>query len=259
MISRFWPSFIWTAQLKLDEMVTNKITLNDVNEAFEAMHHGDVLRSVIVFKSRRKICSKKDTDMTTTTMPELMSNYPLSPEQTASYQKMGHIFLPGVASREEIAAYRGLSLILLSVELLIFCRWSSEALTGKRFCRWKTSGAKKRSSGNFTLSRRFGKIAADLMGVDGVRLYHDQALFKEPGGGPTPWHQDQGYWPLDTQQTITMWMPLVDVSAQSGTMTFASGSQATGYLGDLPISDKSEAEFDKFVAGRATPCIQMGR
>lgn len=36
-------------QLKLDEMVTNKITLNDVNEAFEAMHHGDVLRSVIVF------------------------------------------------------------------------------------------------------------------------------------------------------------------------------------------------------------------
>ena len=36
-------------QLKLDEMVTSKITLNDVNEAFEAMHHGDVLRSVIMF------------------------------------------------------------------------------------------------------------------------------------------------------------------------------------------------------------------
>jgi len=36
-------------KLKLDEMVTNKITINDVNEAFEAMHHGDVLRSVIMF------------------------------------------------------------------------------------------------------------------------------------------------------------------------------------------------------------------
>ena len=36
-------------QLKLDEMVTNRITINDVNEAFEAMHHGDVLRSVIIF------------------------------------------------------------------------------------------------------------------------------------------------------------------------------------------------------------------
>jgi len=36
-------------QLKLDEMVTQTITLNDVNAAFEAMHHGDVIRSVILF------------------------------------------------------------------------------------------------------------------------------------------------------------------------------------------------------------------
>ncbi len=36
-------------QLKLDEMVTNKISLHEVNEAFEAMHHGNVLRSVIMF------------------------------------------------------------------------------------------------------------------------------------------------------------------------------------------------------------------
>ena len=36
-------------QLKLDELVTQRIGLGDVNAAFEAMHHGDVLRSVIVF------------------------------------------------------------------------------------------------------------------------------------------------------------------------------------------------------------------
>ena len=36
-------------QLKLDEMVTSRITINDVNEAFEAMHHGDVSRSGIMF------------------------------------------------------------------------------------------------------------------------------------------------------------------------------------------------------------------
>ena len=36
-------------QLKLDEMVTARIGLEDVNEAFHAMEGGDVLRSVIVF------------------------------------------------------------------------------------------------------------------------------------------------------------------------------------------------------------------
>src|SRR6185312_281663 len=76
----------------------------------------------------------------------------------------------------------------------------------------------------FVLARRFGKVAADLMGVDGVRVYMDQALFKEPGGGHTPWHQDQYYWPLDTHNTITMWMPLVDIDVQMGMLTFASGS-----------------------------------
>jgi hypothetical protein len=32
----------------------------------------------------------------------------------------------------------------------------------------------------FTLAKRFAKIAADLLGVEKVRIYHDQALYKEP-------------------------------------------------------------------------------
>ena len=43
----------------------------------------------------------------------------------------------------------------------------------------------------FAFGKRLARIAADLMGVRGVRLYHDQALSKQPGGGPTPYHADQ--------------------------------------------------------------------
>ena len=108
----------------------------------------------------------------------------------------------------------------------------------------------------FVLARRFAKIAADLMGVEGVRLYHDQALFKEAGGGLTPWHQDQYYWPLDTDRTITMWMPLVDVTPEMGVMQFASGSHTSGYLGKFPISDQSQQVFEKFVAEHGFPLSQ---
>jgi ectoine hydroxylase-related dioxygenase (phytanoyl-CoA dioxygenase family) len=99
----------------------------------------------------------------------------------------------------------------------------------------------------FVLARRFAKVAADLMGVKGVRIYHDQALYKEPQGGHTPWHQDQQYWPLDGVKCVTLWMPLVDCSAAMGTMRFASGSQALGYLGPLNISDDSEKELSDLV------------
>ena len=81
----------------------------------------------------------------------------------------------------------------------------------------------------FTLAKRFAKVAADLLGVENVRIYHDQALYKEPGGGFTPWHQDQYYWPLSTTNTITMWMPLIDITVDMGMLTFASNSHNSGF------------------------------
>lgn len=85
------------------------------------------------------------------------------------------------------------------------------------------------------------------MGVDGVRIYHDQALFKEPGGGFTPWHQDQYYWPVDTDNTVTMWLPLVDLTTEMGILSFASRSHTRGYLGTLPISEESEETFNRYI------------
>ncbi len=95
----------------------------------------------------------------------------------------------------------------------------------------------------FTLSERFAGVAASLMEVPAVRLYHDQALVKEARGGHTPWHQDQRYWPLDGARTVTMWMALTDCTADMGTMRFALGSQRLGDLGSLPISDESETRL----------------
>ncbi|MBV8972467.1 MAG: phytanoyl-CoA dioxygenase family protein [Sphingomonadaceae bacterium] len=90
-------------------------------------------------------------------------------------------------------------------------------------------------------SRRLAGIAAALLGVASVRLYHDQALDKEPGGGPTPWHADQFYWPLDNDRTVTAWIPLQPVDAAMGPLAFAPGSQRLATGRDLAIGDASEA------------------
>ena len=71
---------------------------------------------------------------------------------------------------------------------------------------------------DFILSRVFGDIAAQLLGVDKVRIYHDQALVKFPKAGKTVWHQDCFYWPIDSPKSITMWMPLHDCPKSMGTM-----------------------------------------
>jgi ectoine hydroxylase-related dioxygenase (phytanoyl-CoA dioxygenase family) len=58
------------------------------------------------------------------------------------------------------------------------------------------------------------------------------------------------YWPLDTDDTITMWMPLVDVPMAAGPMAFASGSHTLGALDALVIGEASEATFSTLVAER---------
>ena len=78
---------------------------------------------------------------------------------------------------------------------------------------------------NFVFSTRFAQLARDLMRVDGVRLWFDQALYKQPGGRITDYHQDAGLWPVyPPQKTTTLWLALVDVSQEKGCMSFAKGS-----------------------------------
>jgi ectoine hydroxylase-related dioxygenase (phytanoyl-CoA dioxygenase family) len=178
---------------------------------------------------------------------DLAGEYPLTRGQIEAYKRDGHIYLPQLAFREEISFYR--KAILEAVEKL---NTEKRALKdrdtyGKAFLQifnlWRTGETLRR----FVLSKRFGSVAAQLMGVERVRIYHDQALFKEAGGGHTPWHQDQFYWPLDTDNTITLWMPLVDLSKNMGIMQFASGSHKKGHILSKEISDASEEFFDNYV------------
>lgn len=94
-------------------------------------------------------------------------------------------------------------------------------------------------------SERIGKIAADLMQVEGVRLYHDQALFKEGGGGITPWHADQYYWPLQTDKTITAWIPLQETPLNMGPLEFSAASHQIVEGRELAIGDESEAAIQQ--------------
>ena len=189
-------------------------------------------------------------------MTDLSSPYAISPEQATEFRRDGHILLRAVASAEEVAAYR--PLILAARERFGAERTPLETRDtyGRAFLKGMNLWRKDEGVRRFVLARRFAAVATDLLGVDGVRIYHDQALLKEPGGGITPWHQDQHYWPLDTDNTVTMWMPLVDAAPEMGTMRFASGSHRAGYLGDLPIGDESEQRFDEYIRTRGYRVVE---
>jgi ectoine hydroxylase-related dioxygenase (phytanoyl-CoA dioxygenase family) len=102
--------------------------------------------------------------------------------------------------------------------------------------------------GRFVMGQRLGQLAAELLEVDGVRLYHDQSLYKEPGGGITPAHADQYYWPLNSDRTVTAWVPLQAVPPAMGPLGFYAGSQSEAFGRDLGISDESEEKISANMA-----------
>jgi ectoine hydroxylase-related dioxygenase (phytanoyl-CoA dioxygenase family) len=104
----------------------------------------------------------------------------------------------------------------------------------------------------FVMSARLGSIAAALLEVSGVRLYHDQALYKEPGGGFTPWHADQYYWPLASDRSITAWVPLQATPLAMGPLAFCKGSHRLAVGRDIEISDESEASLKRALADYAS-------
>jgi ectoine hydroxylase-related dioxygenase (phytanoyl-CoA dioxygenase family) len=53
--------------------------------------------------------------------------------------------------------------------------------------------------------------------------------------------------PLSTTNTVTMWMPLININEEMGMLTFASKSQKAGFVENVAISDESEALLEKHI------------
>lgn len=177
-----------------------------------------------------------------------LDNFKTIPEnQIREFREKGHTISRGLLSPDEIAAYHA----VISAAALKYNtekrKMEDRDTYGKAFLQIMNLWRHDENVKKMVMSKRLAKVAADLLGVKNVRIYHDQALFKEVGGGPTPWHQDQYYWPIDTHNTITMWIPLVDIDVDMGMLTFASGSHKKGSVFNYEISDESEQEFDQYV------------
>lgn len=95
-------------------------------------------------------------------------------------------------------------------------------------------------------SQRLGFIAAQLLGVELLRVYQTCLFWKRPGDAPTNWHSDLRTSPLDTNHFVTAWIPLADVpDAEDGgtALLYADGSHrdlamAVWYSDSCDMSDR---------------------
>ena len=176
---------------------------------------------------------------------DLDDPYPLTAEQIASFKENGYIKLKRVL-RPETVAHFGRE-ISEQVKRLNTLHLPMEQRTTyqKAFLQVSNIWTKDDKVKEFVFSRKLARLAAELMEVTGVRAYHDQALYKEAGGGITPWHADQYYWPVSSEKTITAWIPLQPTPLEMGPLAFARRTHRMAFGRTLEISDESEQRIQK--------------
>jgi phytanoyl-CoA dioxygenase PhyH len=154
----------------------------------------------------------------------------LSPEACEQFRRVGYLTLPAMTSPEEIATIR------VRLERLFAARagWAN----GDLFDYAGIDGAEVAKQPQLTgaslydpalAQTRFHAnaraVAKRLLGAHAV-FCSDHAVLKPVGSDtPTPWHQDQAFWPpWGRYPSITIWMPLQDTPADAGCLRFVPGS-----------------------------------
>jgi ectoine hydroxylase-related dioxygenase (phytanoyl-CoA dioxygenase family) len=153
----------------------------------------------------------------------------LTPQQVEEFRRDGFVVVPGLLSADELRRYGS------AVDEAVARRSRADTRTLAQKSRYEQSFTQcqnlwEDSPGVRQLSFHplLGETAARLLGVEAVRLWHDQALYKEPGGRETDPHQDQPYWPIVETNTVTAWIPFDGSTVASGAMGYLPGSHRLG-------------------------------
>lgn len=189
-------------------------------------------------------------------LPPLRSSFRVDARTREQFDLQGYVKLRGVIDPEVLRTWGPVitaAVIDLNTEDLPLAERDTY---GRAFLQVSNLWQERESVVPFVHSADLARIAADLLGVASVRLYHDQALYKEPGGGITPWHADQYYWPLVGDRCCTIWLPLQDTPLPLGPLTFAQGSHRFSVGRDLAISDESETRMQKALAEQHFPIVE---
>lgn len=86
---------------------------------------------------------------------------------------------------------------------------------------WKVDPAFR----EFIIESPAANIATNVLRADYVRFYFDQIFNKEPGmPDPSPWHNDQPYYPIQGEKVCSIWLALDHVTKESSGLEYVAGS-----------------------------------
>ena len=195
-------------------------------------------------------------------------NNELSPDQISKYQTDGFIVIEDFLSTQEVESWRS------ALDEAVKKRGGNKMPDRKEvygkgddadksyydnvFAQLINLWQDNEKMRNIMLDERIGKMAAQLAGADGIRIWHDQALIKKPWANPTSFHLDTPYWSFSDRRALSIWVALDDVTYENGCLFFVPESYQKTKLEIAGIGKNMDAIFGvypEFKNTKATPAL----
>ena len=174
-------------------------------------------------------------------------------EQIKSYGRDGFLAVPEFLSPDELATWRRVTDEAVSERLASAGEMTNQKGDGdgksyysRVFVQCIRLADTNDEMRELIYDRRIGRMAAQLAGIDGIRVWHDQALIKQAYGNPTGWHLDNPYWSFSSRDAISIWLALDDATLENGCMWYVPGSHKTATFENSGIGQNIGELFDVY-------------
>lgn len=174
----------------------------------------------------------------------------VSAEQIAFYQDNGFLIYPGFLDSEEVRTLKEAVLQTIALmgqrkvagagaDLIEGDAYYDRVFT-QRINLWRLSDVVR----DYLHSPDLGQMLCDLAGIEAIRIWHDQALIKEPFANPTTLHTDNPYWSFYSHHAISIWIALDDATVANGCLCFLPGSHKLARFENVLLRDEFGALMD---------------
>jgi phytanoyl-CoA hydroxylase len=166
----------------------------------------------------------------------------LSQNQIAAYRENGFLAIPDFLDADELATWRRVTDEAVALRIGNAQGLSNtgdegfgDAFYRKVFTQCLRLADIHAGMRELIYDARIAEMVGTLAGVDGIRVWHDQALFKPPYGNGTAWHLDTPYWSFHSRDALSIWIALDDATLENGCMWYVPGSHKTAAFDNVGI------------------------
>lgn len=168
----------------------------------------------------------------------------LASEQIEYYQTNGFLIYKNLLTPSEVSELK--DAVLSAIETMGQSRISGDdahlidgdayfdRVYTQRLNLWRINSTVK----SYLQSKQLGAMLAQLEGLDKIRVWHDQALIKEPFANPTNLHLDNPYWSFDSKNAITIWIAIEDATPENGCLCFLPKSHEIADIKNVGPSEE---------------------